>query len=362
LTRVEIRGLKKSFGAVEALRGVNLEVESGALVALLGPTGAGKTTLLKCIAGVEEPDAGDILFDGQSVLRTPAWRRDVAMFFQTYALYPHMSVYDNIAYPLRERKWSRQDIDRSVKAVAEKLRIAHLLDRKDPSTLSGGEMQRVALARTLVRNPKVFLLDEPISNLDAKLREEMRTEFKRLHRELKQTIIYATPDFLEAFAVAEKVAVIKDGVILQYDTPMNLLRRPKNRFVATFIGSPTINIMRGVIRRVAHGWEFSTTGLKIQLSNIGASSKLLDGSEVELAVRPQDIVLEASKNGNAFKAKILAAERLGYETIVTLSLGEVELKAVTKGMRSYKYGDEVTINIPGDRVILFDVSSGEAMY
>lgn len=362
MTRVEIRGLRKSYGAVEALRGVDLVVESGALVALLGPTGAGKTTTLKCIAGVEEPNAGNILFDGKSVLGIPAWRRNVAMFFQTYALYPHLSVYDNIAYPLRERKMSKSDIDRAVKSVAERLRITHLLDRKDPSTLSGGEMQRVALARTLVRDPSVFLLDEPISNLDAKLREEMRTEFKRLHRELKQTIIYATPDYLEAFAVAEKVAVIKDGVVIQYDKPINLLRRPKNRFVATFIGSPTINLLRGVVRRTDRGWEFSTAGLRIELGEFGGASKLSEGEEVEMAVRPHDILLETSQNGNVFKAKVLASERLGSETIVTLGLGDFELKAVVKGMRPYKYGDELTLSIPRERVILFNVSSGEAIY
>ncbi|MEM0381239.1 MAG: ABC transporter ATP-binding protein [Nitrososphaerota archaeon] len=363
MTKVEIRGLRKSYGAVEALKGLDLVVESGALVALLGPTGAGKTTTLKCIAGVEKPDSGDILFNGESILGIPAWRRNVAMFFQTYALYPHLSVYHNIAYPLREQKMSKDEIDRVVKSVAKKLRISHLLDRKEPSTLSGGEMQRVALARTLVRNPLVFLLDEPISNLDAKLREEMRTEFKRLHRELKQTIIYATPDYLEAFAVAEKVAVIKDGVILQYDTPINLLKRPKNRFVATFIGSPTINLLRGVVRRGARGWEFSTSGLRLELVSVGgAFSKIYDGLEVELAVRPHDIILGEQQNGNTFKAKVLAAERLGHETIITLSLGEVELKTVSKGMRLYKYGDEVSISIPGDRVILFDVSNGEAIH
>ncbi|MEM4180119.1 MAG: ABC transporter ATP-binding protein [Nitrososphaerota archaeon] len=363
MTRVEIRGLRKSYGTVEALRGLDLVVESGALVALLGPTGAGKTTTLKCIAGVEEPDDGDILFDGESVLGIPAWRRNVAMFFQSYALYPHLSVYDNIAYPLREQKMSKDEIDKMVKSVAEKLRISLLLDRKEPSTLSGGEMQRVALARTLVRKPLVFLLDEPISNLDAKLREEMRTEFKRLHKELKQTIIYATPDYLEAFAIAEKVAVIKDGMILQYDTPINLLKRPKNRFVATFIGSPTINLLKGVVRRGVRGWEFSAPGLRLELVEVGgASSKIYDGLEVEMAIRPHDIVLEAQQNANTFKAKVLAAERLGYETVVTLSVGEVELKTVSKGMRLYRYGEEVSISIPGDRVILFDVSSGEAIY
>jgi ABC-type sugar transport system ATPase subunit len=193
VTRVEIRGVKKSFNSLQALRGISLEVESGSFTALLGPTGAGKTTLLKCIAGVERPDEGEILFDGEVVNDVPPWRRNVALFFQTYALYPHMSVYDNIAYPLRERKVGREEIEARVRQVAERLRITHLLDRKDPATLSGGEMQRVALARTLVRNPRVFLLDEPLSNLDAKLREEMRLEFKRIQRELKQTIIYATP-------------------------------------------------------------------------------------------------------------------------------------------------------------------------
>lgn len=361
MTNVKIRDLRKSYGHVEALRGVSLEVESGSLVALLGPTGAGKTTTLKCIAGVEKPDAGDILFDGESILNVPAWRRDAAMFFQTYALYPHLSVYDNIAYPLRERKLPRGEIDKMVKNVAEKLRISHLLGRTEPATLSGGEMQRVALARTLVRNPRVFLLDEPISNLDAKLREEMRTEFKRLHKELKQTIIYATPDFIEAFAVAEKVAVIKDGVIVQYDTPMNLMRKPKNRFIATFIGSPSINLVKGKVIRAMHGWEFVSSNLRLDLKYLGAPSRLVDGAEVELAIRPHDILLNSSQNNNSFKTKVLAAERLGHETILTVGLGDIEFKVVSKGMKPYRYGDEVVISIKSENLILFDPSSGEVV-
>lgn len=360
MTKVEIRNLRKSFNDFEVLKGVNLTVESGELVALLGPTGAGKTTLFKCIAGIEQPDGGEILFDGESVLNVPPWRREVAMFFQTYALYPTMSVYDNIAYPLRQRKVSEAEISKTVKQVAEKLRITHVLDRKEPATLSGGEMQRVALARTLVRSPRVFLLDEPISNLDAKLREEMRAEFKRIHREFGQTLVYATPDFLEAFAVAEKVAVIRDGQIIQYDTPINIYRKPKNRFVATFVGSPTINIIRGVIVQHDHGWRFKSSSIEVDLEHF-KPSKAVDGSEIELAIRPHDIMVDTYAGKNTFKAKVLSTEKQGHQTILTVKLGDHELKTSIKGMKPYRYGDSVTIGIDSSKSILFDVTTGEVI-
>jgi ABC-type sugar transport systems, ATPase components len=362
VTRVEIRGLRKSFNSLEVLRGISLEVESGSFTALLGPTGAGKTTLLKCIAGVERPDEGEILFDGEVVNDVPPWRRNVALFFQTYALYPHMSVYDNIAYPLRERKMSREEIEARVRQVAEKLRITHLLDRKDPATLSGGEMQRVALARTLVRNPRVFLLDEPISNLDAKLREEMRMEFKRIQRELKQTIIYATPDFVEAFSLAQKVAVIRDGEIVQYDSPSNLIRHPKNKFVATFIGSPTINLLRGRVQRLGDKLFFICGEVSLFLGDAGLyHSKIENGAAVEVGFRPQSITLEPSGEDNVLKAKVLSSEFMGHETILTLDIGPSEIRAVVTGVARYSYGDEIRIGIGRSSLLLFDAERGEVI-
>lgn len=359
MTRVEVKSLWKSFGKVQALRGVDVTVESGDIVALLGPTGAGKTTLMKCIAGVERPDKGDIMFDGESVVDTPPWERNVAMFFQTYALYPHMSVYDNIAYPLRERKMAENEIKDIVHRVAEKLRISHLLSRKEPATLSGGEMQRVALARALVREPRVLLLDEPISNLDAKLREEMRAEFKRLHRELKRTLIYATPDYLEAFAVAEKIALINNGQVIQYDTPINILRNPRNKFVATFVGSPTANILRGVIKLGKDAIFLDTGEFQLTLNKTGLRN--IDGKEVEVAIRPADVVLEPVHGQNLLIAKVVSSERLGTHTIVTVKVSGIEMKTVVKGMKTYQYGEEVKIGINGNKPLLFDAATGEVL-
>ncbi len=362
MTRVEIRELKKSFNSVQVVKGVSLEVEDGSFTALLGPTGAGKTTILKCIAGAERPDEGEILFDGEVVNDVPPWKRNVALFFQTYALYPHMSVYDNISYPLREHKVRREEMEVRVRRVAEKLRIAYLLDRKDPSTLSGGEMQRVALARTLVREPRVFLLDEPISNLDAKLREEMRLEFKRIQRELKQTIIYATPDFVEAFSLAQKVAVIRDGKIVQYDTPSNLMRRPKDKFVATFIGAPTINILRGRLKREGGRLILLCGGISLHVGNEGGyTSRIEEGQEVEVGFRPQSVTLQPSGGDNVLGARILSAEFMGHETILTLDIGPSEIRAVVKGVARYSYGDEVRIGIERDAFLLFDAEKGEVL-
>lgn len=362
MSKVEVKNLKKLYGNFEALKGINLTVEPGQLVVLLGPTGAGKTTLLKCIAGLEEPSSGSILLDGIDVTHVPAWKRDVAMFFQSYALYPHLSVYDNIAYPLRERKTPENEIKTLVENVAQKLRISHLLSRRDPSTLSGGEMQRVALARTLVRKPRVFLLDEPISNLDAKLREEMRAEFKRIHRELNQTIIYATPDFLEAFAIAEKVAVINDGKLIQFDTPFAVFRRPVNRFVATFIGSPPINIIEGVVQLKNGHWHFVSPVLNVDLANIKLdTSSIMDNMPMELAFRPHDVTHNYSSNSITIKGKVVAVEKLGHQTIITFNTHDAYLKMVYRGVAPYKHGDEITVTVDTDKLLLIEPREGNVI-
>ena len=359
MTRVKIKNLKKSYNGFEVLKGVSLEVSSGSIVALLGPTGAGKTTLLKCIAGVEQPDEGEIYFDDINVTYIPPWNRDVALFFQTYALYPHMSVYNNITFPLKQRKIDVGAMDNIIKSISTKLKISHLLDRKDPSTLSGGEMQRVALARTLVRRPRLFLLDEPISNLDAKLREEARVEFKRLHREFKQTIIYATPDFVEAFAVAEKIAVINNGEIIQYDDPLTLMRRPYNKFVATFIGSPPINIVRGHLVRVGNTVIFKSSGLEVDLpqdKNLETVSE-----DVELAFRPQSVRIDGSQSGRTLRGKILAAEFMGHQTILTILVDNFKFKAVVKGISKYAINEEVSFSIDSKGIILIDPKDGRVI-
>ncbi|MEM2188071.1 MAG: ABC transporter ATP-binding protein [Candidatus Bathyarchaeia archaeon] len=355
MVRVSLIDLTKRYGRITAVDGLNLDIPNMSLTVLLGPTGAGKTTTIKCISGVISPDKGDILFDGESVINIPPWERNVAQFFQTYALYPHLSVYDNIAYPLRERGVSKDEIDKRVKEVARKLRINHLLDRKDPTTLSGGEMQRVALARTLVREPKVILLDEPISNLDAKLREEMIYEFKRLCRELCQTIIYATPDHLEALAVGERIAVIKDGKLHQYGTPEEIYNHPVSKFVATFVGSPTINMIEGELKMKDGSLYLVEGGVTINISNIaGDWINKLSGDKIILAIRPEDILILKERQEGSLEAKALIAEPLGHETVVTCKLGENELKILVRGFFSVKYGEHVWIKINMSKAHIID--------
>lgn len=362
MVKVTLRNLTKRYGKTVAVDRLSLEVPDRSLVVLLGPTGAGKTTTLKCISGVLAPDEGDILFDDESVVSIPPWERNVAQFFQTYALYPHLSVYDNIAYPLKERRLSKDEIDKRVREVAEKLRITHLLDRKDPSTLSGGEMQRVALARTLVREPKVFLLDEPISNLDAKLREEMIYEFKRLCRELQQTVIYATPDYLEALAVGERIAVIKDGKILQYGTPQDVYYHPVNKFVATFVGSPPVNLIEGDLKVKEDVVLFQEGGVTIDLSEIaGDWISKLSGDKVILAIRPEDISISTEKLGDALNARALVAEPLGHQTIVTCHLGDNEVKVLVKGFFSIKRGENVWLKLNKQRIHIIDPRTEEVI-
>jgi len=359
---VTLRNLRKSYGDTVALDGLSLDVPHRSFVVLLGPTGAGKTTTLKCIAGLIQPDEGDILFDGVRVNEVPPWERDVAMFFQTYALYPHMSVYDNIAYPLRERKLSMAEIERTVKEVARLLRIERLLDRKDPTTLSGGEMQRVALARTLVRRPKVFLLDEPITNLDAKLREEMRIEFKRLHKELNQTLIYTTPDFLEALSIGEKIAIVKDGKVIQYDTPENVFRHPVNKYVAMFVGNPTINLIEGELKRFDKELQFFGKGIRLNITELaGEWLNRLRGDEVILGIRPQDIRITLEKEPDAIPAKVIVAEPVGYETVVTTSAGEIEIKVLTKGFINLKSGQQIWLKFDKQRIHVIDPKTEEVL-
>ena len=362
MVRVTLKNLTKRYGMVVALKELNLDIMDKSLTVLLGPTGAGKTTTVKCISGVISPDEGEVLFDGVPVNDVPPWERNVAMFFQTYALYPHLSVYDNIAYPLKERALSKDEIDKKVKEVAEVLRIKHLLDRKDPTTLSGGEMQRVALARTLVREPRVFLLDEPITNLDAKLREEMRLEFKRIHEELKQTLIYATPDFLEALAIGEKIAVLKDGNLIQYDTPQNVYYHPVNKFVATFIGSPTINLIEGELKLSNDKVIFQEGGVTMDLTEIaGEWVKKLSGEKMILGIRPQDISILLKKEPSALEAKAVVAEPIGHETIVTAMLGENEVKIVVKGFLNLTYGQQIWLKPNKQRIHIIDPKTEEVL-
>ncbi|MGO4833714.1 ABC transporter ATP-binding protein, partial [Rhizobiaceae sp. 2RAB30] len=241
MTQIELRGIQKFFGAVQVIKNLDLKIEDNEFIVLLGQSGCGKTTTLRAIAGLETIDEGDILIDGQAVQHLKCSDRDIAMVFQSFSLYPHMSVYENIAFPLRATRKNRTEVDKEVREIAKVLRISDLLDRK-PSSLSGGDMQRVAIGRALVRRPKAMLMDEPIGALDAKLREEMRTEIKRLHLKQGSTTIYVTHDQIEAMALADRIVIMHEGVLQQVGTPEDVYSRPANLFVARFVGSPVMNV------------------------------------------------------------------------------------------------------------------------
>jgi len=301
---VELRNITKKFGDVVAVKNANLKINRGEFFVFLGPSGSGKSTLLRIIAGLDDPDEGEVLIDGIRVNELDPSQRDIAFVFQNYALYPHMTAYDNIAFPLRMRKVPKEQIHASVLEVANMLGITHLLS-KYPYQMSGGEQQRVALARAIVRRPKVFLLDEPLSNLDAKLRVRLRFELRKLlHDQLQTTTIYVTHDQTEAMTMADRIAVINKGEILQVDSPNRLYEYPANTFVAGFIGTPPMNLLSGKIREQT--LEIGKLKIRVNLPDIKSQ-------EVIIGIRPQD--LEINKD-RGIEVKIVGVEKLGAEYIV----------------------------------------------
>ena len=330
---LEIVGLTKTFGPIVAVRDLHLSVERGEFVCLLGPSGAGKTTTLRCVAGLERPDRGRILMDGVDVTMLAPRDRNVAMVFQNYALYPHLTVFENLAYPLRESRTPYPEIERRVKEVAEKLYITHTLERRPP-TLSGGEMQRVAIGRAIIRRCELFLFDEPLTNLDAKLRHEMRVELKKLQRELGQTLLYATPDQLEAISMGDRVAVINQGVLQQYATPHELYEHPRNAFVATFVGDPPMNMVEASLE--SHNGDLH---LDCDLGLIKAEGwveplrKVNSSGLIWLGIRPQHIHLAEGEPGPSevrFKAKVIVVEPLGDVALVTIEKAQSTLKMLIR--------------------------------
>ena len=329
MVRVKFERVSKRFGAHEALRSIDLEVADGECLVLLGPSGCGKTTLLRLLAGLESIDSGAIWIGDRRVNDLPPAARDVAMVFQNYALYPHFSVFDNIAFPLRTRSVATGDIDRRVRAAAARVGLSDLLARR-PAQLSGGQQQRVALARAIVRQPTVYLMDEPLSNLDAQLRLETRTELKRLHRELGTTMIYVTHDQGEAMTLGSRIAVMHQGVVVQAGAPMDLYRRPVNTFVATFLGSPPMNLI------------------------VDGRS----GAKVTLGIRPEDIEVAAGATADWDEARTIVVEPMGSETLLALEHRSQRLVARVAGDRVFEPDQPVWIRLPPDRVLMFDASSG----
>ena len=306
---ITVANLTKSFGETIVVDELTLQIEDGEFVVLLGPSGCGKTTTLRMIAGLEQPTSGKILIDDKSVNDLPPQKRDVAMVFQSYALYPHMTVAENVAYPLRVRKLATKEIRKQVQQAAALLAIESLLHRR-PRELSGGERQRVALARAIVRHPRAFLMDEPLSNLDAKLRLQMRGELKRLQQQLATTTVYVTHDQAEAMTLGHRVAVMNKGKLHQYDSPLEIYQRPVNRFVAEFVGTPGMNFIDGHI----DGNVFTAPQMKLPL----ADSRSESPRDVILGIRPENIEVSISQNDGWQTARVYVSELMGSETFVFL--------------------------------------------
>lgn len=354
---LRLTGICKSFGAARALDNLSFDVAEGRFFVLFGPSAVGKTTTLRTIAGLTRPDRGRIEIDGRDVTHEPIAGRGVSMVFQSFALYPHLTVYDNFAYPLREEKVARAEIDRRVKETAGMLKLSHRLDRK-PNTLSGGEQQRVALGRSLIRHPRVLLLDEPLTNLDAKLRHDMRAELKRLHRQFGMTIIFATPDELEALSMGEEIAVMRDGAVIQRGTPDELYERPANTYVAGKIGSPHMNMVKAVVGGDAATFDTPLGLLTPPVRRQSASP----GEAAVIGIRPSDIRLAATGE-TAIQSRVHLLEPLGDITIVSLEAGGELLRMVLPEATatSIKPGDLASIAIDPNKIHVFRAASGQAM-
>ena len=316
MTQVALKSVNKSFGKTHVIRDVDLEIEKGEFVVFVGPSGCGKSTLLRLIAGLETLSTGEISIAGREVMDLPPSKRGIAMVFQSYALYPHMTVFNNMAFSLDIQKFSKAEITERVQAAAKILQMEHLLDRR-PAALSGGQRQRVAIGRAIVRDPEVFLFDEPLSNLDAALRHDTRVEIAKLHRQLGATTIYVTHDQVEAMTLADKIVVLKDGEVMQVGAPMDLFNMPANEFVAGFLGSPSINFFDGDLTDVAaDGTTGSFSGEGLSLSGVRLVSKdKSKGASARIGIRPQHLVLDP-KGG--LKGEVTLVERLGTETVVEL--------------------------------------------
>jgi len=353
LASVHVRDVRKSFGDVEVLHGVSVDIDDGSFVVLVGPSGCGKSTLLRMIAGLENISSGQILIDDRVVNDMPPKARDVAMVFQNYALYPHMTVAKNMAFSLMLRGANKNEIDDRVQKAAAILGLTPLLERY-PRQLSGGQRQRVAMGRAIVRDPQVFLFDEPLSNLDAKLRVAMRTEIKELHQRLKTTTVYVTHDQIEAMTMADKIVVMHDGLVEQIGTPLDLYDKPDNQFVAGFIGSPAMNFLRGTVKtNGAAGFE-GPNGVRLPLAVPPADS---EGRPAVYGIRPEHFTVA----DDGAEAEIVVVEPTGSETQVFATLGGEEVVAVFRERHKFNPGDKVRLKPNPTLVHLFDETTGKRL-
>ncbi|WP_444816338.1 ABC transporter ATP-binding protein [Stutzerimonas frequens] len=365
MASLELRNVQKSYGnsQIATLKDIALKIDAGEFLILVGPSGCGKSTLMNCIAGLENITGGEILVDGEDISQASPKDRDIAMVFQSYALYPTMSVRDNIAFGLKMRKVPAAKIEEEVARVAKLLQIEPLLERK-PSQLSGGQQQRVAMGRALARRPKIYLFDEPLSNLDAKLRVEMRTEIKLMHQRLKTTTVYVTHDQIEAMTLGDKVAVMKDGVIQQFGTPHEIYNNPANLFVASFIGSPPMNFVPLRIRQRDGRWvgvlnsEQGSCELPLPIT----SDEGLRDRELILGIRPEQIGLS---NGSAADLSLLVdievVEPTGPDTLVVFALNQVKACCRLAPDQAPRVGETLNLQFDPRKALLFDAQSGERL-
>ncbi|MCE2657086.1 MAG: sn-glycerol-3-phosphate ABC transporter ATP-binding protein UgpC [Rubrivivax sp.] len=353
MASVSFRDVHKTYGGkVKVIHGITFDIQDGEFVVLVGPSGCGKSTLLRMLAGLEEITGGDVIIDGKVVNELESKDRDIAMVFQSYALYPHMTVRENMGFSLRLRDADKAETARRVSDAARILNLDALLDRY-PRELSGGQRQRVAMGRAIVRDPKVFLFDEPLSNLDAKLRVAMRAEIKALHQRLKTTTVYVTHDQIEAMTMADRIVVMHDGIIEQIGTPLELFDQPGNLFVAQFIGSPAMNVFEGTVAdgavaALGHAWPL--------LTGLAAAA----GQRVHYGIRPTDLRL-ARDGEPGIPAEVVVIEPTGAETELLLKIGEQNLTVVVHGRVSCAPGDTVRLNMDARSAHVFDASSGQRL-
>jgi multiple sugar transport system ATP-binding protein len=360
---VRLKNVSKRFGeskkndAVMAVKDLDLDVADGEFLVLLGPSGCGKTTTLRMVAGLERATSGEIYIGDRSVNDLPPGDRDIAFVFQFYALYPHLSVYDNISFPLRAQNISKSEVDEQVRRVASRLKIEHILNRR-PNRLPSGEQQRVALGRAMVRQPQVFLMDEPLTNLDASLRSEMRVELKHLQHELGTTMLYVTHDQVEAMSMSHRIAVMNLGVLQQVDTPLEIYNHPKTLFVATFIGSPPMNT---IPCKVVDGHHLQGVDNAFRLAlDSSHASRLANIKEVVFGIRSEDVRL-VNDDSAQLRGTVAVREPLGDETIYDMDMGHYRLAVKTSPRQIFRQGEQVGVAINSKRIHLFDQATGQAV-
>ena len=365
MASVTYQNVDKKFGDVEIIKNLNIQVQDKEFLVLVGPSGCGKTTALRLLAGLEEITAGEIKIDDRVVNDVAPKDRDIAMVFQSYALYPHLSVYDNMAFGLKLRKTPKEEIKRRVNDAAQILDITHLLDRK-PRQLSGGQRQRVAVGRAIVREPKVFLFDEPLSNLDAKLRVQMRAEISKLHQRLQTTFIYVTHDQTEAMTMASRIAVINKGLLQQLDTPQALYDKPNNLFVAGFIGSPAMNFFPAKLSISGGKVTVNTENFNVQIPDaLSGPYKNMDGKDVIFGIRPENIhdpeFAPPNIIGEKVNVKVDVTELMGNETLLYLLSGKNTFIARVDPRSKKRIGDEMQVIFNMDKVHIFDATTEDAV-